>query len=102
MKDTSLLASAAILAGELSAIVAFLGLTSRLRPVKWLWRRLVTDPLGEWFRHQIKSSETGHLVAYHLGPNSDRRAVHERLERVERLVLLQPIVEPTFDDLEED
>jgi hypothetical protein len=102
MRDTSLLASAALLAGELSAILAFLGLTSRLRPVKWLWKQLVIDPIGEWLRHQIKSSETGHLVAYHLGPNSDRRAVHERLERVERLVLLQPIAQPTLDDLEED
>lgn len=100
MKET--LASAALLAGELVAIITFLGLTSRLRPVKWLWKQLVVDPIGEWFRHQVKTSETGHLVAYHLGPNSDRKAVHERLERVERLVLLQPIAHITVDDLEED
>lgn len=40
-----------------TAIAAILGviiLLSRLAPVKWVWRQLVSDPLGGWTKKQIR------------------------------------------------
>lgn len=38
-------------AGVITATSVIIGgfvLLSRLRPMKWVWRKLVSDPLGEW------------------------------------------------------
>lgn len=53
------------------------------KPFKWLGRRLFTEPLGGWLRHQINTSETGHLVKYHLGPNGTTPPMHRRIETLE-------------------
>lgn len=40
-----------------AAIAAFLGLVAliaRLPPVRWVVRHLVTDPLAQWFKGQIR------------------------------------------------
>lgn len=34
--------------GAVAAFCVAVGVISRLRPVKWLWRRLVRDPFTEW------------------------------------------------------
>lgn len=37
----------------LTAVITLIILVSRLRPVKWLWRHVVSDPLGSWFSGQV-------------------------------------------------
>lgn len=37
----------------LAAFCTALGVLSRLRPVKWLWRQLVKDPVSQWFRGEL-------------------------------------------------
>lgn len=42
------------IAGALGVLLAFVVGLSRLRPVKWTWRRLVTEPLGMFLRREIR------------------------------------------------
>lgn len=37
----------------LAAVATSVGVLSRLRPVRWLWRQLVARPLGTWFRGEV-------------------------------------------------
>lgn len=39
--------------GTLAGLSAAVGVIARLRPVKWLWRRLVQEPFTEWFRREV-------------------------------------------------
>lgn len=41
------LADVASICIALTAVGAFVGLVSRTRPVKWIWRQLVTEPAGQ-------------------------------------------------------
>ena len=40
--------------GAIVAILGLLALMSRLRPVRYVWRHLVTEPFGYWFREQVR------------------------------------------------
>lgn len=42
-----------VYAGVLAAIITTAGLVSRLRPVKWLWRTIISDPAAGWFRREV-------------------------------------------------
>lgn len=42
----------------LAAVATSVGVLSRLRPVRWLWRQLVARPLGTWFRGEVRSEVT--------------------------------------------
>lgn len=67
-------------AGALVAIIGAVVLVTRLRPVKWLWRTLVSEPLSRWFRAQVRE-EVGPAVQ-ELSPNggeSFRDLVLDRL-----------------------
>lgn len=44
-----ILADAASFAVALGAIGAFLGLVSRTRPARYVWRHLAAEPFGEWW-----------------------------------------------------
>ena len=37
----------------LAAFCAALGALSRLKPVKWMWRQIVADPLSTWFDDKL-------------------------------------------------
>lgn len=37
------------LAAALAAVAVVLGLITRARPVRWVWRSLVSAPMGRWF-----------------------------------------------------
>ena len=52
------LRSTAEIAIALSAIIGFILLLARLRPVKWLTRRLLTDPFKYWFRSSVREEVT--------------------------------------------
>ena len=97
----ALIAEAAAWVGAIVVITGGLTAIFTRKPFRWLGRRLVTEPLGGWLRHQINTSDTGHLVAYHLGPNDGTPPVHTRIARLEVLSLLRP-EDHTHIDLEED
>lgn len=41
-------------AGAVVAILGAIILVSRLRPVRWAYRRLVSEPFAAWFREQVR------------------------------------------------
>lgn len=49
------LLTAAKIVGAIVAIVAGLAAISRFRPVRWLWSRLVGEPVGMFFRLQVEA-----------------------------------------------
>ncbi len=49
--------------GSLAALFAAIGALSRLRPVRWLWRRIFKDPFTEWFRRQVSEVVDSRLDA---------------------------------------
>lgn len=63
-------------AGIVTATVVIVGgfaFLSRLRPMKWMWRKLVSDPLGEWGARWFRSgAETWH-----------REKIEPRLTKIE-------------------
>lgn len=74
--------------GALATIVASIGALSRIRPVRWIVRTLVGDPLGGWFRREVdqavRESETGKLVKHHLQANGTTPAVVEEIAGINR------------------
>ena len=42
--------------GSCAAIVVALGLLARTRPIRWLWRTLISVPMGHWFRAEVASA----------------------------------------------
>lgn len=51
---TDALRATAEIVVALSAIIGFVLLVARLRPVKWFVRKVVTDPLKSWFRQSVR------------------------------------------------
>lgn len=41
-------------AGALLAVLGLLIALGRLRPLRWVWRRLVSEPFGTFFRAQVE------------------------------------------------
>lgn len=91
----SVLVDFGVILGLLSGLVA----ASKLPPVRWLWRRLVSEPITEWLDGRMKASleplterfdAHEHYVRHHLGPNSTSPAIHERLAALERAHGLSP------------
>lgn len=39
--------------GSIAGFCVAVGILARMRPVRWLWRRVVKDPFTEWFRRQV-------------------------------------------------
>jgi hypothetical protein len=58
--------------GALVATAAALRLPVISRPIRWVWRRLVGEPVGHWFRALIREEVTTVLrpVMHELLPNS--------------------------------
>lgn len=50
---TTFLRDLGLTAAAVTAIVGCVVLVARLRPVRWVWRTIVSDPLSRWFRCQI-------------------------------------------------
>lgn len=68
----------------IAAGLGALGVLSRLRPVRWLWRHLVVDPVSEWFRSEVRD-EVAPILA-EVRPNggaSFRDEVTARAEEAE-------------------
>ena len=45
-----ILTDVAVICGALLAVLTFLAAVSRLRWVRWFWRKLVSEPLAGWLR----------------------------------------------------
>jgi hypothetical protein len=43
-----------ILAGVIASVITTIGLITRIRPVKWIWRTMFVIPLARWQREQIE------------------------------------------------
>lgn len=79
----ALLREAAAWIGAIGIVTAgTVGIVTR-KPFRWLWRRLVGEPVSDFLQRSINESSTGKLVAYHLGPNGTTPALHTRLSRLE-------------------
>jgi hypothetical protein len=52
------LLDAGALAVALAGIVGFVVLVARLRPVRWLWRTLIADPIGDSFDRRTRAIVT--------------------------------------------
>lgn len=90
----------ATILGALAAAVTGAGVLARLPLVRFVWQRLVTRPLGEWFSLQVAEATedireaakvTAHHVRYHLGTNDTTMPWHERLSRLEEVAGLEPV-----------
>jgi hypothetical protein len=76
----------------LAAIVGAIGILARSeyagRPVRWLWRRNVSEPIGEWNRRivrEIVDDRVEHLM-HHRNNGSSLLDLSEKLDRVDRQV----------------
>lgn len=65
-----------IVAGSLTAVI-----TCGYAVVR-AWRSIKRRLVEAWSA-AVDHSETGHLVRYHLGPNSGTPPIHERIRRLE-------------------
>lgn len=81
---------AVTLAGVASTVVAIaafftaLGVLSRLRPSKWVWRHLVSDPLSNWFRAEMVAvvDEKLEPIRYQLEMNGGQ-SIKDAIGRLE-------------------
>lgn len=62
------------------AIITCIALVAKLPPVRWMWRRLVSEPAGGWLRSQIRAEVAE--VAAELRPNGGA-TVRDLLDRIE-------------------
>jgi hypothetical protein len=70
-----------------AAIVAILGaiaLISKLPPIRWVWRNLVSDPLSEWFRAAVRDevAEATADIRAQLHPNGGS-SLKDQVSRIE-------------------
>ena len=76
----------------LGAVFVTVGLLTRAKPVRWVFRKLVGDPLSAWHRAQ-----TLHVVEGALAPINEQlkqnggQSLRDRVDIVERLVRQQGI-----------
>lgn len=75
-----------LIAAFLIAVIVFIV----RRPGRWVWRTLVTDPLGGWFdkvvTNAVENSPTAkqvdHIADQIRPTNGDRRSISDRLDTV--------------------
>jgi hypothetical protein len=77
----------------LAAIVTTVGIVSRIRPVRWLWRRVVIDPAAGWFRDQVEEVVGPKIAAVHrridrhmVDEETGAQAITERLDTLADLI----------------
>lgn len=59
----TIVVDAGVAAGAIVAVLGLMAALTRLRPVRWIWRQLVADPVAEWFRREV-----GEEIEASLGP----------------------------------
>ena len=78
--------------GALAAVIVLLSLIAKAKPIKWVFRKLVGDPLTAWHRTQTEYVVEGALgpIKEQLKPNGGQ-SLRDRVDIVERLVRQQGI-----------
>lgn len=88
--------------GLIATAIVSLGVIARFPPLRWLLRTVFGDPLGRFFRAEVReatedirvmASDTHHRVKYHLGSNDTTTPTHERISRLEVAHGLEPIAQ---------
>ena len=78
--------------GAIAAVIVLLSLIAKAKPIRWVFRRLVGDPLTLWHRTQ-----TLYVVEAALAPINEQlkqngcQSLRDRVDIVERLVRQQGI-----------
>jgi hypothetical protein len=82
-----------VIAGTFTAVSAAVAVFWRTPPMRWI-RRAVSRSFGEWTQAQVHEANREHheYVRFHLGPNGTSRALHHRIEDVERALKMHPTV----------
>jgi len=85
--------------GAIVVIVSGVTLIFTRKPFKWVARKLVAEPFGQWVQGRVEdgTKDIRHLTEYHLGPNGTTPPIHRRIAVLEVRALVD-----SFDDLEED
>lgn len=87
--------------GALTVIGGAVVAVSRFRPVRWIWRQIVSDPIGQFFRDQVHEATNeqftraaaaleAHTAYEHHSTEELRRTVEAtngRLDGIERRVI---------------
>lgn len=89
--------------GSIAAFCVAVGVLTKVPPVRFVWKRLVSDPFGQWTQRQVAAgnaetdkaiakvqadlSEHKRLAGYHLGLNGNTKPIHQRLCDVEAQVM---------------
>lgn len=69
--------------------------------VRWLWRRNVSDPAGQWARHQIESTVDPMLAAVKAEVMAASRAQHEEQnEKLDHATAQRAAIHDRLDRLE--
>jgi len=73
------LLDAAALMAAITGILAATAFIARLKPIRWLFRRLLSEPLGQWFRQQVRDATAEPHARIHRRIDS-----HMAVEEAER------------------
>lgn len=69
--------------------------------VRWLWRRNVSDPAGQWARHQIEATVNPMLESVKAEVMAASRAQHdEQNEKLDRAAAQRALIHERLDKLE--
>jgi len=99
-KVPTLLSEAAAWIGAIVVVVSGLTLLFTRRPFKWVGRKLVSDPFGQWVQRRVEdgTQDIRHLTEYHLGPNGTTPPIHRRIAVLE----VRALVDSWTDDDDEE
>lgn len=80
------LIDAGYIAGALISIIVLMGLVARSRPVRFIFRRLVGEPVGTWAQHLVRSElvDVGTRITaieYELRPNNGK-SLRDRVDLI--------------------
>lgn len=81
------LANVAATIGVLAALAGALGVLAKTpfgKGMRWLWRRIVTEPIGGWLRHTITEVADERVVKVLMSPNGGN-SLHDVATAVKRI-----------------
>ena len=83
----AVLANVAATIGVLAALIASLGVLSKTpfgRGMRWLWRRVVTEPMAGWLKMTIAEVADERVVKVLMSPNGGK-SLHDVATAVNRI-----------------
>ena len=89
------LANVAATIGVLAALVTAIGVLSKTpfgKGMRWLWRRVITEPISAWLRHTIAEVADESVVRVLMKPNGGK-SLHDVATAVRRIEARQKRIE---------